>query len=637
MTQVVISYHNIYILRYECFFVVLRLHLHANFPYKMEIPNAALGYLKSALSEEKVAVTNIYWNLPPREIGEPMLAILSRFESPRIELVDPLSVVIAYLSRYFPPGEKRSAHLQRSMADFILSAHFSTEKMKEIAEIFKDFIDYSLENENMADVDVAGFTVNYYQWLMSRYIWSELKKLNPNIKIVVGGLATRGEAHGFMETFSDVDYAVYGEGEIPLKELVRRIDDPDSLSEVPHLVYRNKGRNELLSTTIPCGRNTFHFADHTDYFERKRKIELNLSPFIPIVSTRSCRWNKCKFCSLNKGTTYYERPIEDIIGEIEYQSTRYGVDNFMFQDTDIARRSVNDFEKLLTELLKSVDRRQKPYIMWAEVSPTVLNRKTVEMMSNIHISIQIGFEAVTDTLLKKMNKMHRFAENIQALKFGKDYNLNISGLNVIRNLPEVREEDVLESMGNLGYLRFVLHQYNLNLSELALFKGSPYYEEVSPDERERRWRENLLYSEIERMDLIPENQRWDFFGFRATTLEHSMLWDHFASVLEDFEAATISYKWIEFSDGSSLIEEFNEISGHIGYLLSDVETDILKFCDTIRLLSELRNEFSHIPEKDIEEAVSLLREEFLLYYEEEREYLLSIPSVENIRKIMRTD
>jgi radical SAM superfamily enzyme YgiQ (UPF0313 family) len=606
------------------------LHLHASFPYLLEIPNAALGYLKSALAEQPVDVTNVYWYLPPKEILEPLSSIYARFQDRYIDIFEMPTVFTVYLSRFLYEGEK-GVHTPTA-GESLIGSYTMQQKVKKIALHFKDFVDYSLETEKMADVDVAGFTVNFYQWVTARYIWSQLKALNPNIQVVVGGLATRGDAEAFMGIFGNVDYALWGEGEIPLRALMSCIDDEKALSDVPRLVYREKGEIKATDVAGEFRLDPLPFADHTEYFEQMKTFDLNISPAIPILSVRSCRWNKCKFCGVNKGGSYYERSTKDIVDEIEYQSKKYAVDKVVFLDTDFGRRRDADFKALLTALLQSVDRRKKPYHVWATLSPTVLNRRYAEMMSKIRIHIQIGFEALTDYLLGAMNKMHRFAENIQALKLGMDYGLDISGSNVIRNLPEERKEDVIESMENLKVLRFFLSCYELTPSVLSLYKGTPYYAETPPEERETKWVVNMLCEEMDRVNLVEGDSRWDLFGFRAETLDHHLLWDQFTSLLEDYQTATISYSWLEFSDGSSFIEEHNNISGNKTYLLTEVETNILKYCDSIVSTEKLKKEVHAESESVIESAISQL-EAVNLLYGDERGRLISVVSAKNLRKI----
>ena len=624
-----VIYRNLYMLTQMNISMGMKLHLHANFPHDLDMPNAATGYLKSFLSKEKhLEITNVYWYLIPREIVNLISSTFAHFQDEYTLGSHSKALFAAYLSRFFykPEPENKNTFAQPTAVESFFSSRVSLERIKNIAKALKEFFDYSIENEHMADVDMAGFTVKLYQWFLSGYIWSKLKDLNPNITIVVGGLDTQDAARAFMETFKDIDYAVWGEGEVPLRELVRHADDTHALEEVPRLVYRKK--NELHVTDVPCGRlATYPFADHTDYFKRYRKLDLTLFPQIPIFGTRSCRWNRCKFCNLNKGGSYYERPIKDIIGEIEYQSKRYAVDRFLFLDSDIGRKNNSDFEELLTALLNSVSEREIPYDIGAEISPLRLNRKNVQMMSKIRISVQIGFEAVTDSLLKKMNKMHHFAENIQALKFGKDYELTLTGLNIIRNLPDECEKDIIESMENLTFLRFFLNQYTLDPIELNLYKGTQYYEEIPLEEREKRWVVNVLYTEMNQVGLI-EGYRWEFFGF-ASNLKHHLLWNQFVDLLKKFQKARISYVWLEFNDGSSLIEEQSTLTGPKNHFLNELETTILKFCDSIKHMRQLENEFPHT---DVEAIVSHLRKERLLYYDDEKKWLISVLSAETITR-----
>ncbi len=612
--------------------MVTKLHLHANFPYLTEIPNAALGYLKSALSEESVNTTNVYWYLPPGDILESISSIYAKFQDRYIDIFEPPTVFTAYLSRYFSDEGKKNTHM--TLIESLVSTYTTKEKIKKIAQNLRDFIDYSIEAENMADADIAGFTCNFYQWILNKYVWSTLKRLNPNIKIVAGGFATKGDAEAFMQVFKDIDYCIWGEGEVPLKTLVNRFDD-NSVADVPRLVYREN--STLHSTDIPgeCRLNPLPFADHTEYFERIEKSDLHISPAIPIVSVRSCRWNKCKFCGVNKGVTYSERPVKDTIREIEYQSEKYTVNKFAFLDTDFGRKKDSDFEMLLTGLLKSVDERKKPYHIWATLSPTLLTRKYTQMMSKIKMHIQIGFEALTDPLLKAMNKMHGFAENIQGLKFGKDYGLDISGNNIIRNLPEEREGDVTESMENLKYLRFVLPCYRLIPSELSLYKETEYYEGTPVQDREKKWVVNILYDEIEGLTPIEKEHKWDFFGFRAKKLDHHQVWDQFIHLLKEYQEADISYTWLEFSDRSSLIEESNSFNGNKTYLLNRVETDVLKFCDSITSAEKLKNAFEY--HEDVLKGAVTQLERVNLLYGDERGRLISIVSVKDLKKIDEID
>lgn len=619
---------KVYILKDFNVFMRVKLHLHANFPHDPRRPNVALGYLKSALSEEKVDIKNVYWYLLPIKLTEPILSFLANFPTEFYHRSHLVPLFFAYLSRFLYTSPTVNTQNVPTPIESLLGSRIPLMRIERIGRGFKNFIDYSIVNEKMADADVAGFTVKLYQWFINKYVWSRLKEQNPNITIVIGGLDTKEEARAFMEMFKDVDCAVWGEGEVPLRELVKHIND--DLDAVPHLVYRSK--EGLHTTDVPSQRLTpTSFADHTDYFERLKTFELRFSPQVPIFGTRSCRWNRCKFCNLNKNITYYERPAKEVVEEIEYQSEKHGVDKFLFVDSDIGRKSDESFTELLTALVESAIRRKMLYNIGAEITPARMTRRNVEMMTKIRMKVQIGFEALTDPILKSMDKMHGVAENIQALKFGTDYGAEITGLNVLRNLPELSEQDIIESMGNLEFFRFFLGQYNLTPSELVLFKRARYFEEIPSKMRESRWVVNFLYTEMERLGLVKEDHRWDFFGFKACNLLYPQLWDHLAEFLEELQSSVITYLWLEFPDGSSLIREHNEVSGDKEYILDDVETGILKFCDSMKGMQQLKKEFSHVQNLDM--IISQLREEHFLYHDKERKRLISVLSERALKKM----
>ncbi|MBU6996207.1 MAG: radical SAM protein [Theionarchaea archaeon] len=601
--------------------MVTKIHLHATLPHDINRPNAALGYLKSYLSHEHCDVSNVYWYLQPKDVMDSISSLLSTLRGSSIHVSVQSSLLAAYLSRFFCP----ESSIQPTIAQSILTSYTPLQRIKKTASALKGFIDYTIETENMADVEIAGFTVKLYQWFINQYVWSQLKKLNPNVTIVAGGIDTAEEALAFMRAFKDIDCAVWGEGEIPLKELAERHGER-SLSGVSQLVYRD--RNGLHVTQAANTRIEMHpFADHTDYFERMKKFGLSFSPHIPIVSTRSCRWNRCKFCILNKGAVYYERPAEEVVREIEFQSKKFDNNHFSFSDSDIGRKKESDFDSLLGLLLESVIRRKRPYEIYAEITPARLTPQTVEKMSHIRLHVQIGFEALTDSLLENMNKMHRFSENIQALKLGNEYGLDISGLNILRNIPGECEEDILESLKNAQFLRFFLKRYRLVPSELVLYKGAPYYEETPLKEKEEKWIVNLIYNELERTGMIRKEDRWDFFGFAADGLKNHQYWEHILDFLEKMQSGDIEYSWSEFPDGSSLIEERNEVSGSKNYFLDETETRILKYCDTITPLQNLYDEF---PNTDVDAIVSQFQQERILFVDGKKR-LISVFSANEIR------
>jgi radical SAM superfamily enzyme YgiQ (UPF0313 family) len=416
--------------------------------------------------------------------------------------------------------------------------------------------------------------------------------------------------------------SIWGEGEIPLVNLARALEEGTEVTGVPHLAYR-KGKR-ILSTRTPHGPypplDSYPFADHSDYFNSFPQLHLQSSARIPIWGSRSCSWNRCKFCVINEEFTHRERSPENIVNEIEYQSNKYNVDAFIFTDSDVAGNEKR-FKKLLTLLMHSVERRRRPYVFFSEISPLFISPQAAKYMKFASLTrAQVGFEAMTDSLLEKMQKRHRFAHNIQALKLGNQYGLILEGLNIIRGIPGETKEDVMESAANLRFLRFLLNRFDFNLTHFTLFKEAPFYREM-PEEERKTWNFEPFWEVISQMKIIPESERFEFLGFWTDRFSHYYQWEEFETEMKNYKRENLSYEWLEYSN-SSLVEERGLKSRK--YTLNRDETDILIYCDSIKTFSAVKREFSHLSEDDLLKMMSTLKTNGLLYYDKTLDTIIAV-------------
>jgi radical SAM superfamily enzyme YgiQ (UPF0313 family) len=448
---------------------------------------------------------------------------------------------------------------------------------------------------------------------MSYYLISRLKEMNPDTTIVLGGIYNEYQARTFMRIFNLADCAIYGEGEYPLVHLVKALEEGTYITEVPNLVYRDN--SSIVSTHAPLEcppLDTYPFADHSDYFKAMKKVDpFNKSVLIPIWGSRACNWNKCRFCALNEGYTYRARSPENIVAEMEYQSKKYGVNNFQFTDSDIAGNK-NRFITLLHLIMQSIRERRKPYRICAEISTSFVDHDTAIYMKRAGFSeVQIGFEAVTDSLLEKMQKKQKVVHNIQALKAADQCSMPLYSLNIIRGIPTETAADVTESCTNLKFLRFFLCKYRLDPTILLLLKGSLFYSEMSEASR-KEWNEGLLWKEIVPLGLIPEADRFEFFNFYKERFEHYHLWDTFEQLLRFYGEQEYTYEWVDTLKGSSIEEKGRRTRT---YVLDRDETNLLLFCDSTRKFSEIQKEFSHMSKDEIHGMLDTLKESGFLYYD----------------------
>ncbi len=592
--------------------------LHCTPPYRQDIPNPALGYLKGFLEARGIHVKNVYWNLV---LAREILNFQKTWENyPGPSDLSPTYTTVLQICRLLLMKNSKNPSETLSDAFFFLSS--SKKEVSKFVDLIRDQIDQYILQNNLHEVPLAGFTLKTDQWLMSSYLIQRLKELNPEIKIVIGGIPNEYRGRTFMKMFTRADFAIWGEGEYPLLHLIEALEKDTELKNVPNLIYRNNSR--LLSTEMSSepypDLDSYPFADHSDYFAALRKsMPGPMTILIPIWGSRSCPWNKCKFCVLNEDYLYRKRSPENIVREIEVQSEKYGINTFIFVDSDIAGNK-NRFKRLLKLFLQSSEKRRIPYELYAEISPIFIDPETAQYMELISLThAQIGAEALTDSLLEKMQKRHKFAHNIQALKLGNKHNLRVNS-NVVTGIPTETREDVLESCKNLRFLRFFLKQFSLILNSFILFKGSPFYDEMSEQVREH-WNENQLWDEIAQIPSVSKSDRFELSGFYIDELPHYFLWNFFQRLLRFYVENNSSYEWIEYPGCSFLAEK-----GPKTYrcILNRDETDLLIYCDSIKTFSEVKSKFPHINEDILLGMMSQLKDTGLLYYDENLETIISV-------------
>ena len=142
-----------------------------------------------------------------------------------------------------------------------------------------------------------------------------LKKLHPEIPIVLGGLSSSYFHREILENYPEIDYVIRGDcAEEPLAELVKAVKSGGDVSDVPNLTYRRgDGIVEGVISHVPDNLNRFPLdyrhmirqaAVHRDigsYFPFRKWF---LYPITAVLTCKGCLYN-CAGCG---GSAYaYKR------------------------------------------------------------------------------------------------------------------------------------------------------------------------------------------------------------------------------------------------------------------------------------------------------------------------------------------
>lgn len=320
----------------------------------------------------------------------------------------------------------------------------------------------TLNQYDIVNTLYLGFSLKFDQWFFAMILSRAIKQLKPDAKIVVGGISTKDVASAFLKDFPLWDIAMWGEGESSLLELTQKLqDDTDShFNDIPNVAYREGQMIKTSSNNLRTFANISDESicpDFSDFFFQKQLFNIREESFLIIEGSRGCHWNRCHFCYLNTGYKYRVKSVEAISNEIWFRIKEYGVYKFEFLDNDLIGKDINRFNSLLDELIIIRNEEPRFEIILAEIITKGLGQDIIKKMAKAGISnVQIGYESTSNELLKKVDKKNTFASNLFFIKYAFKYGIKIGGFNVITNLLEETNNNVIEAVNNLKFMRFYL-------------------------------------------------------------------------------------------------------------------------------------------------------------------------------------
>ena len=511
-------------------------------PADIHTPSISLSILKKFMDENKIDTTIKYWNF----ILSPMLNY-SDSEDTEVRLLPFLSIlndrnnnsignnrILSFLQKLQPGfitygNDYYSEFLQKAKSDILLT------------------IEDELKKTDFSDIQIFGLSAKYNQWIPGIILAESVKKVAPHVKILVGGFGNANVAREAMRICPHFDMATWGEGEYPLLQLSNELekDQPD-YSAIPRFMYRHNGEMKKSDTNKSeyLDFKNYIFPDYTDFIKNYPHSDELEQVSIPINTIRSCNWSKCKFCDFNEGYRLRMRSPESIVNEIEHISSEYGLYTFSFVDSDTFGNAQH-FNKLLDLIIELKLKTEEDYIFWAEIIPNP--QFTAHMFERMVIAgfknIFIGYDGISDSMLKKMNKSNSFSDNLFFVKHSIKNGID-PYVNVIKHIPLETEEYVQECLSNLHYTRFfyndTLVSFTHNYVNLVLSSMSKYYRLLSDKDRESYDFDVMTYL---LPDYFPDNEnRFHLFRYEKNIPENAKEWEKLIEIEKYYKDNKFTYK-----------------------------------------------------------------------------------------------
>jgi len=597
-------------------------------------PSVQLGTLKAYLStrfpDMKVEACHLYLDISAH-IGYPLYQAISE----RTWLAEAVYAALLFPERFktvenFFKKEAVGKPLLREL-DF----KALTNQVQAVSEAFVSSTDWG-------QFRLAGFSMCLCQLTSGLYFIRKIREKCPNLPLVVGGSMFSGNlATELLETFPEIDFAVIGEGELPLTELLRHLTDTPQgsfdpeMPSVPGIISRKNLRENHISFCQMKDLSHLPPPDYDDYFHLLQSLgpEKSFFPILPMEMSRGCWWRKiqnpepesgnsftgCAFCNLNlQWEGYRSKEAEQVISEINHLTTKHKLLSVSVTDNVSPPKTSAEIFTRIAEL-------KRDFRLFCEIRAGT-SAEMLERMKTAGLKeVQIGIEALSTSLLKKLNKGTTAIQNLEIMRDCESLGISDNS-NLILCFPGSDDHDVAETLRNLDFAMTFrplkpVHFWlgfespvwsNPKAFGLRAVFNHPNYAVLFPQDIFRSMR---FMIQAYRGDMGQQKKRWH--PVRKKIRE----WEKFYAELHTGEPI------LSFRNGGDflIIRQKQRKAEAITHRLVGKSSDIYLFCQKHRTFRKITEQFPELAGDKILSFLKMMTGKKLMFEEDGKYLSLAVP------------
>jgi ribosomal peptide maturation radical SAM protein 1 len=494
-----------------------------------------------------------------------------------------------------------------------------------------------LDQENWNRYVLAGLSICFGQLTSSLYFSREIKKRAPHLKVVVGGSACAGAlGRTLLKSYPEIDFVIQGEGELPLLNLVKSLTGSRGFADgtaISGLLSRYEAA-ESEGVSQLANLDELPFPDYSDYFRQLRFLdpEKIFLPRIPMEISRGCWWRKpvgpgrstgCAFCNLNlQWEGYRAKSVHRTLEELDTLTRRYQILSVSFMDNLLPAKGLESMFSRIREL-------GKDFRLFSEIRATTSGPVLKAMGAAGMREVQVGIEALSSGLLRKLNKGTTTIDNFEIMRNCETPGLpNLTG-NLILHFPSSDEKDVSETLKNLD---FVFPFGPLKGIPFWLGYDSPVFQHPTAYAI-RRVRNHPYYRH-----LFPEQvlRRLLFIiqGYQGGIRHQHRIWKPVKEKLEEWRKSFLelhqapgSGPILSYQDGRDfmIIRQRQYRSHDMTHRLRNTSRKIYRFCETQRSMPQILSHFPGFGEEKVQPFLRMMVDKRLMFNEGDKYLSLAVP------------
>ena len=312
--------------------------------------------------------------------------------------------------------------------------------------------------EVLADqrADVIGFSILQANRWGGIEISRVAKQINPDVKIVFGGITPTFLWKHFLTHFPEIDYVVRGEGEYTFLKLVKCIEKRDlkKIRDIRGIAYRKK-KKPVKTLDVEPVRDLDELPNPAKYFAYEH-----------LALTRGCPGN-CTFCGSPKfwGQRVRFHSADYFVDQLELQYKR-GITFFLISDDTFTFKK----ERVIEICRQIIERGLK--ITWFAISRVnfITEEVVLWMRKAGCIQISFGIESGSPKIRDALNKKTSNDQIKNAFRITMQHGI-LARAYIIFGCPGETRETIQESIDLINEIKPLVIIFHV----LVLFPGTALY------------------------------------------------------------------------------------------------------------------------------------------------------------------
>ncbi|MFC9669549.1 B12-binding domain-containing radical SAM protein [Streptomyces sp. NPDC056949] len=330
-----------------------------------------------------------------------------------------------------------------------------------------DWLDQTCARFLAADPDILGLTCLADTLPACLLIGREVKRLRPDVTVVLGGPGTFGVFPDALPRYADcVDFVCRGEGELAITALADAIADGADPTGVRGF-WSCKNGQAVSSGPQPTTNLNLVPMPAYDAVPMGDYIRLSTPHIFDVHIGSGCTYS-CKFCMTS---TFWDRDfrIKDpavILDELRFLHRTYGVTQFNFLHDNFANKRT-----YLDEFVSYFSEHNDMFEWGCAVRPDNVNPSLLRRMADAGcFNIFCGTDAGSEKILKAMLKMPSTKRTYEFFRSAKEVGIQFE-TNTIVGYPDESAED-LEKALEVVFDAIAYGAVNSDLSVLQPLPGA---------------------------------------------------------------------------------------------------------------------------------------------------------------------